>query len=77
MTFNDAHAAHAAADERWMAEIRAAYPREWAGDVRYTDRAQGEEGSPLRAAYEEYQRTRLTFEAALAVAYPSACQPAA
>lgn len=77
MTFDEIHTAHAAADEKWMAEIRAAFPGEWAGDVRYTPRAHGEEGTPLRAAYEEYQRTRVTFEAALAVAFPSACQPAA
>lgn len=77
MTFDEIHAAHAAADENWMAEIRRAYPHEWAGDVRYTARAHGEPGTPLRAAYDEYQRTRIQFEAALAIAYPSACQPAA
>jgi hypothetical protein len=77
MTFDKAYSDHEAADARWMAEIRKAFPREWAGDVRYTYRAQGDDGTPLRAAYDEYLRTRQTFEAALAVNFPSACQPVA
>lgn len=77
MTFDDAYAAAIAADESWMAEIRRAYPREWAGDVRYTDRAHGEPGTPLRAAYEAYESARITFEAALALQFPSAVRPAA
>lgn len=62
MTFNEAYDAHATADKAWMDQIRRAYPHEWAGDVRYTDRAHGAPGTPLRAAYDEYMRTRAVFE---------------
>lgn len=57
-----AYAAHLNADEAWMDEIRRTYPREWAGDVRYTSRAHGEPGTPLAAAYERYLSTRAAWE---------------
>lgn len=60
-----AYAAHLAADNAWMDEIRRAFPREWAGDVRYTPRAHGDPGTPLAAAYAEYLRTRAEWEAHL------------
>ncbi len=44
-----------AADDAWMDAIRAAFPRERAGDVRYTTKAQGEPGTPLRAAYDQFR----------------------
>jgi hypothetical protein len=58
----DAYAAHLTADELWMAEIRATFPREWAGDVRYTPRAHGEPGTPLADAYALYLETRTVWE---------------
>ena len=61
----DAYAAHLAADEAWMDEIRRAFPREWAGDVRYTSRAHGEPGTPLAAAYARYLATREAWESFL------------
>lgn len=57
-----AYAAHLDADEAWMDEIRRTYPREWAGDVRYTARAHGAPGTPLAAAYERYLATRAEWE---------------
>ncbi|MCO5730101.1 hypothetical protein [Rhizobium sp. SSA_523] len=57
-----AYADHLAADEAWMDEIRRAFPREWAGDVRYTPRAHGEPGTLLAAAYERYLATRAEWE---------------
>jgi hypothetical protein len=57
-----AYAAHLAADEEWMDEIRRTFPREWAGDVRYTPRAHGEPGTALRGAYERYLSTREAWE---------------
>ena len=45
-----------AADAAWMDAIRRSL-RGRAGDVRYTKAAHGEPGTPLRAAYEEFERT--------------------
>lgn len=44
-----------AADAAWMAEIKKAFPRLRAGDVRYTCKAHGEEGTALRAAYDNFR----------------------
>ena len=63
--FEQAYNDHLAADHRWMDEIKRAFPRQWAGDVRYTDDAHGEPGTPLRAAYDEYLRTRGVWESFL------------
>lgn len=38
-------------DDLWMNEIQLAFPRERAGDVRYTRKAKGEPGSHLETAY--------------------------
>jgi hypothetical protein len=48
------HAA-CAADDAWMDEIRKAFPRQWAGNVRYTQEGIGKEGSSLRAAYDRWK----------------------
>ncbi|WP_298623872.1 hypothetical protein, partial [uncultured Zoogloea sp.] len=45
-------------DARWMTEIKRAFPRERAGDVRYTERAHGEPGTALRRAYDAYVAAR-------------------
>lgn len=45
-----------AADTAWMDAIRRTL-RGRTGDVRYTEIAQGEPGTLLRAAFEEFQRT--------------------
>jgi hypothetical protein len=71
-TFNDAYNAAVSADDKWMEEIEKAFPGQWPGDVRYQPEAQGFPGTPLRAAYDEYLRTRTTFEAALSLCRPSA-----
>ena len=63
--YRAAYEAHAGADEAWMDEIRRAFPREWAGDVRYTLRAHGEPGTPLAAAYARYRETREVWESFL------------
>ena len=65
MTRLEAYDAHLAADKAWMDEIRRAFPREWAGDVRYTHRAHGEPGTPLAAAYARYRETRVAWESFL------------
>lgn len=57
-----AYAAHLEADEAWMDEIRRTFPREYAGDVRYTWRAHGEPGTPLAAAHALYLSTRAAWE---------------
>lgn len=51
-TEHELYRAAVAADAAWSAAIKAAFPRERAGDVRYTAKAHGEPGSPLRAAYD-------------------------
>lgn len=55
------HANWSAADRAFTAAIESTYPKEWPGDVRYTSRAKGEDGSPLRAAYDTLQATRAAF----------------
>ena len=50
--------AHVAADRAWMVQIALAFPKEWPGDVRYTDRAHSRPGTKLRSAYERYLETR-------------------
>lgn len=60
--FELAYNAHLAADQAWMDEILLAHPREWAGDVRHTPRAHGLPDTPLRAAYNEFLRTRAIWE---------------
>jgi hypothetical protein len=52
-----------ATDQAWMTEIRKAFPYQRAGDVRYTDKANGEPGTPLRAAYEAYVAARDAVDA--------------
>jgi hypothetical protein len=54
----DAYELALATDVIWMGEIKRAFPRERAGDVRYTERAHGAAGSSLRAAYERYAAAR-------------------
>lgn len=71
-TFEADYNAHLAADEAWMLEVQRAFPREWAGDVRYTPRAHGEPGTPLADAYAEYLRTRALWERHLRPAERSA-----
>lgn len=65
MTRQEAYDAHLAADHAWMMEIRRAFPKEWAGDVRYTPRAHGLPGTPLAAAYIRYLETRAVWESFL------------
>lgn len=50
------HGEWIAAENEWMALIRAAFPRKRAGDVRYTDEGKGEPGTALRAAYDAFVR---------------------
>ena len=45
-----------AAENEWMKQIKAAFPRQRAGDVRYSKEAEGEPGTELRAAYEAFRR---------------------
>lgn len=45
-----------AADAAWMSEIKAAFPRKRAGNVRYQKEGEGEPGTALRAAYEVWRR---------------------
>lgn len=52
------------ADEGWNAAIKAAFPKEWVGDVRYIPRGKGEPGSPLAAAYAAKLEADRVFEAA-------------
>lgn len=56
--------AHAAADRAWMVQIALAFPMEWPGDIRSTERAKGEPGTRLRAAYERHVDARDKWEAA-------------
>lgn len=46
------------ADEKWMIAVKASFPRQWPGDVRYTAAANGQPGTPLRSAYDKYVLAR-------------------
>ncbi len=50
------HADWIKAENEWMQQIKAAFPRKRAGDVRYHKEAEGEPGTELRAAYEAFRR---------------------
>lgn len=45
-----------AAENEWMAQIKAAFPRKRAGNVRYQKEGEGEPGTALRAAYDAWRR---------------------
>lgn len=50
-----------AADDAWGRAIKQAYPKQWPGDVRYTERGKGAPGSALRAAYDAHQVAQKAF----------------
>jgi hypothetical protein len=54
---NDAWNAWIAADNAWHAEIEKAYPRQHAGDIRYTALGKGKPGTALRAAHDLFIST--------------------
>lgn len=58
---DDLHRAWSNADDKWMHELERAFPRRWPGDLRYTPKARGLPGTPLRAAYEAYTAAREAF----------------
>jgi hypothetical protein len=62
--------AHIAADRAWLVQIALAFPMEWPGELRHTQRAKGEPGTRLRAAYERFIETRDEWEAAHAALDP-------
>lgn len=64
LTFAEAVGAVGRADDEWMEAIRAAFPGKRAGDVRYTDAANGEPGSELRRRYDAYVEARDVCDAA-------------
>lgn len=51
-TEHELYRAAVAADDAWSVAIAAAFPKERAGDARYTAKGKGEPGSPLRAAHD-------------------------
>ena len=64
---NDQTAAYMAfenADRAWHAAIVAAFPKRWPGDVRYQPEGMGSPGTALRAAYDEFHRTRVVWDEA-------------
>lgn len=56
-------AAFNAADAAWQEQLEAKFGPE-AGDARYTGKAKGMEGTPLRAAYEAREAARIAWEGA-------------
>lgn len=50
-----AYAAFLAADKAWSEQLRLAFGKD-AGDVRYTKRGEGTEGTPLNDAFREFKR---------------------
>jgi hypothetical protein len=54
------HRAAMATDERWSAELAKAFGKQ-AGDVRYTVRGRGGEGTELRAAYDAHVEAQMAW----------------
>ena len=55
-------AALQSADDAWQDQLVTAFGSQ-AGDARYDERGRGEEGTPLRAAYEAREAARIKWEA--------------
>lgn len=60
-----------AAESEWMAQIKAAFPRKRAGNVRYQKEGEGEPGTALRAAYETWRRFGDEYREAWAESRPA------
>lgn len=52
------------ADDEWQPQLVAAWGGRYAAEARYKPSGRGQEGTPLRLAYDEREAARLAWEAA-------------
>jgi hypothetical protein len=55
--------AFTAADAKWHQELVAAWGESYAAEARYKPSGRGQEGTPLRAAWEAREAARIKWEA--------------
>lgn len=59
-----AGAALQTAEDEWMALIRQQFPKQHAGDVRYSAEGRGLPGTPMRAAHDKFLRAAEVYRQA-------------
>ena len=52
------------ADDEWQRQLVAAWGEGYAAEARYKPSGRGQEGTPLRRAYDDREAARLAWEAA-------------
>lgn len=59
-----AYNAFVQADDEWQRQLVAAWGESYAAEARYKPSGRGQEGTPLRRAYDAREAARLAWEAA-------------